>query len=148
MTAGPHTGVGRSCYNPTVTTDRRDVMEEFWPWVSQGGGYLIVIAAACASIGAAANHVREWVTIVRRPHNELLERVDDIDDKLGCALRQHDEYEQRFARDLKRHEKNAEESKILLRGMLTLIASKLEGNHVEELEKRRDEIQSYLINKQ
>lgn len=120
---------------------------DFGTWITAGGGYLVVMLGAAASLGAVLNHVREWVGIVKKPHNDLLDRVDCIEDKLDGAIRQHDEYEARFQRDLRRHEKNATESKIMLRSLLTLIKSSIDGNHVDELKERQEEIQQYLIEK-
>lgn len=120
---------------------------DFGTWIEAGGGYLAVMLAAAASLGAVLNHVREWVGIVRKPHNDLMDRVDGIEDRLEGAIKQHEEYEARFQRDLRRHEKNAIESKIMLRSLLTIIKSSIDGNHKDELKERQDEIQSYLIEK-
>ena len=120
---------------------------DFGTWLEAGGGYLTVMLAAAASLGAVLNHVRVWVGIVKKPHNDLLERVDGIECELKKAVEQHEEYEERFSRDLKRHEKNATESKIILRSLLTIIKSSIDGNHKAELQERQDEIQSYLIEK-
>lgn len=112
-----------------------------------GGGYLVVMLGAAASLGAVLNHVREWVGIVKKPHNDLLERVDGIECELDKAVEQHEDYEARFARDLKRHEKNDVESKIILRSLLTIEKSLIDGNHKDDLVKRQEEIQQYLIEK-
>ena len=37
--------------------------------------------------------------------------------------------------------------KIMLRSLLTIIKSSIDGNHVEELKERQEEIQQYLIEK-
>lgn len=120
---------------------------DFGTWLEAGGGYLGVMIAAAASLGAVLNHVREWVGIARKPHNDLMDRVDGIEDRLEGAIRQHEDYEARFQRDLRRHEKNAIETKIILRSLLTIIKSSIDGNHKDELKERQDEIQSYLIEK-
>lgn len=120
---------------------------DFGTWLEAGGGYLAVMLAAAASLGAVLNHVREWIGIVRRPHNALVGRMDEMEGKIDEALSDHEEYEERFRRDLKRHEKNATESKIILRSLLTIIKSSIDGNHKDELKERQDEIQSYLIEK-
>lgn len=120
---------------------------DFSEWVIQGGGYLAVMLAAAASLGAVLNHVREWVGIARKPHNALVERVEGIERKLDEALSDHEEYEARFKRDLARHEKNATESRIILRSLLTIINSSIDGNHKDELTERKEEIQQYLIEK-
>lgn len=120
---------------------------DFGTWLEAGGGYLAVMLAAAASLGAVLNNVREWIGIVRRPHNALVERMDEMEGKIDEALSDHEEYEERFRRDLKRHEKNATESKIILRSLLTIIKSSIDGNHKDELKERQDEIQSYLIEK-
>lgn len=120
---------------------------DFGTWLEAGGGYLGVMIAAAVSLGAVLNHVREWVGIVKKPHNDLMDRVDGIEDRLEGAIRQHEEYEARFQRDLRRHEKSDTESKIILRSLLTIIKSSIDGNHKDELKERQDEIQSYLIEK-
>lgn len=120
---------------------------DFGTWIEAGGGYLAVMLAAAASLGAVLNHVREWVGIVRKPHNDLMERVDGIEDRLEGAIKQHEEYEARFQRDMRRHEKSATESKIMLRSLLTIISSSIDGNHKDELTERKEEIQQYLIEK-
>lgn len=120
---------------------------DFGEWLMAGGGYLVVMLGAAASLGAVLNHVREWVGIVKKPHNDLLERVDGIECELKNAVEQHEDYEARFARDLKRHEKNDVEAKIILRSLLTIEKSLIDGNHKDDLVKRQEEIQQYLIEK-
>jgi hypothetical protein len=121
---------------------------DFGTWVEAGGGYLAVMLAAAASLGAVLNHVREWVGMVRKPHNDLVDRVDGIEGRLEGAIKQHEEYEARFQRDLRRHEKNATESRIILRSLLTIINSSIDGSHKDELTERKEEIQQYLIEKE
>lgn len=120
---------------------------DFGTWIETGGGYLAVMLAAAASLGAVLNHVREWVGIVRKPHNDLTDRVDGIEGRLEGAVKQHEEYEARFQRDLRRLEENATESRIILRSLLTIINSSIDGNHKDELTERKEEIQQYLIEK-
>lgn len=120
---------------------------DFGTWIEAGCGYLAVMLAAAASLGAVLNHVREWVGIVRKPHNDLMDRVDGIEDRLEGAIKQHEEYEARFQRDMRRHEESATESKIMLRSLLTIINSSIDGNHKDELTERKKEIQQYLIEK-
>lgn len=120
---------------------------DFGTWIEAGGGYLAVMLAAAASLGAVLNHVREWVGIVRKPHNDLMDRVDGIEGRLEGAIKQHEEYEARFQRDMRRHEKNATEFRIILRSLLTIINSSIDGNRKDELTERKEEIQQYLIEK-
>ena len=120
---------------------------DFGTWLEAGGGYIGVMLAAAASLGAVMGHVRELVGIARKPHNDLVERMDEMEGKIDGALSDHEEYEERFKRDLKRHEKNDAETKIILRSLLTIIKSSIDGNHKDELKERQDEIQSYLIEK-
>lgn len=120
---------------------------DFGTWIEAGGGYLAVMLAAAASLGAVLNHVREWVGIVRKPHNDLMDRVSGIEGRLEGAIKQHEEYEARFQCDMRRHEKNATESRIILRSLLTIINSSIDGNHKDELTERKEEIQQYLIEK-
>lgn len=119
--------------------------------MGEGVGYLVVLLGVAASLGAVANHAREWARMVKKPHNDLSKRVDKLSAEFELFKKhtegKHDEYERRFTCDLRRLEKANEESKIMLRGILTLITSSIDGNHVEELKERRDEIQRYLIGK-
>lgn len=124
---------------------------DFWHWASEGGTYLVLLIATGSSLGALINHAIEFKNKASKPKQELAERMDALDRKLDeftdTAEEEHKEYEARFKRDLERHNKNAVESKIILRSMLTLIKSSIDGNHVEELKERQEEIQSYLIEK-
>lgn len=124
---------------------------DFWHWLSEGAGYVVIFLGAGTGFGAWLNHFREAKNAVQRPKLELKNRMDDLDKKLDefteKSKEEHEEYERRFKRDLERHNKNAVESKLIMRGVLTLIKSSIDGNHIEELKERQEEIQTYLIDK-
>lgn len=124
---------------------------DFWHWLSEGASYLVLFVAFAASAGAVINHLVEFRNKMTKPRHEIEQRLETLEDKLDKFIdavdESHKEYQARFERDLKRHKKNEEESKIILRSLLTLITSSIDGDHLEELEERRMEIQDYLINK-
>lgn len=124
---------------------------DFWHWAADGATYLVLLIGVGASLGALINHAHEIKSKATQPRKELTERMDALDKKLDefteMAEDEHKEYEARFKRDLERHQKNAVESKIILRSLLTIIKSSIDGNHIEELQERQEEIQTYLIDK-
>lgn len=113
--------------------------------------FLIVIITAAASVGAVINHAREIVTAAKKPKNEIISRIDSLERKVDALVlktnEQNEENERRFKRDLERINKTESEARMNLKGILTLITSAIDGNHIDELKERREEIQQYLINK-
>lgn len=124
---------------------------DFWHWMSEGMGYVVIFLGLGTGFGAWLNHFREAKNAMQRPKLELRNRIDKIEMKLDDFAEksedEHKEYEARFKRDLERHNKNAKESKLILRSLLTIIKSSIDGNHIEELQERQEEIQTYLIDK-
>lgn len=113
--------------------------------------FLILIVGGAASLGAAINHVREIFTAAKKPLDKVNARIDGTNARLDAfidhAADEHDEYNRRFERDMGRIESLEAESRLNLKGTLTLISSAIDGNHIDELNERREEIQNYLINK-
>lgn len=113
--------------------------------------FLILIVGGAASLGAAINHVREIFTAAKKPLDKVNTRIDNTNARLDAfidhAAEEHDEYNRRFERDMGRIESLEAESRLNLKGTLTLISSAIDGNHIDELNERREEIQNYLINK-
>lgn len=116
-----------------------------WEW-------LVVMCSVSASIGAAVNHFREIYAAAKRPRDEMRESIDNVEKELSEFKREvegsQSENEQRFKNDLEEIKKLRHESRLSLKGQLTVIMALIDGNHKDELKKRQDEIQTYLIEKE
>lgn len=90
---------------------------------------LLAIAGGISVFGNAVKTIRDWIA----PVSSHVDRID--------ALELH------LDNDNKRLNQLEESNKLLLRGINVLIDSKLDGNHIDELNQVKDDITHYLINK-
>lgn len=120
------------------------MIELTWEW-------LVVIISASASVGAFINHFREIYAALKKPREEMKNSISDI----RGALNEHisdssvtqKENERRFKNDLEELKVLRTESRMNLKAQLTVISALIDGNHNDELKERREEIQTYLIEK-
>lgn len=70
---------------------------------------------------------------MKKPKEDIEHRLDDHDTKLD--------------NDHKEIEKQSEAIRLLVRGMSQLMTHEIDGNHVDQLIKTRDDMNEFLINK-
>lgn len=55
---------------------------DFWHWAEQGISYLIIAVGLAVSFGAMINHFTEFRTRMKKPHYDLVEKVEKISSQL------------------------------------------------------------------
>jgi len=99
---------------------------------------LMGIAAAIVAIGGAVGVVEHVAERVSMKTNRVAQQVDDH----GKELERHAQYLDNDNQRLKDVELS---NKLIMRGLMQLMTHAIDGNHVDMLEKARDDINSYLI---
>lgn len=116
-----------------------------WEW-------FVVIVGASASVGALINHAREIYAAAKRPRQEMQGSIDNmqsrIDSHIAESSRTQAENERRFKNDYDRMRRVETEMRLSLRCQLTQLTAQIDGDNKEELKKRRDELQEYLLNRE
>ena len=77
--------------------------------------------------------VYKIVVEIRKPSEDLKEKVESHEEKLNKDKQRLDDIEQ--------------SNKLILNSMLVIINHEITGNGIENMKKARDELQEYLINK-
>lgn len=106
------------------------------PSANELGTFLKVFMYICAALGtvaAATGIVYKLSRSITKPIKDLTDRVEECERKL---LKDHERLNQ-----------GDEYNKLVLNAMVTLINHEITGNSIEDLKKRRTEINDYLINK-
>lgn len=94
---------------------------------------LVTIAAGVVTIGGAYAVIDRIMTKARAPHDELERQVSEHEDKLD--------------NDHKRIGELEESNRLIMRGVMQLMSHEIDGNHRDQLQATRDEMEQYLINK-
>lgn len=104
-------------------------MENFQTFVN----ILLALAAGVVTIDKALDVLRKVHVRATEGQHELTHRVDEHDKKLDNDHRRLTELEGA--------------SRLTLRGMMQLMSHEIDGNHTEQLQETRDDIEQYLINR-
>ena len=100
-----------------------------------------VFMAACAAViaigGAVAVIVKLW-NWQRKPSRDNQEALESFRTYLASDKRRIETLE-------RNQEESAEQSKLMLKALVSLLGHEIDGNHVDKLTEVRDEIQDYLI---
>ena len=94
---------------------------------------LLAIAAGVVTIGGAFTFFEHIVEKASKRNQELDAQVEA--------------HEQRLDRDHKRLNELESSSRLIMRGVMHLMSHEVDGNHTDQLEKVRNEMQDYLINR-
>ena len=92
---------------------------------------VVVIVLFCATVVT----IDKFVEIVKK----MIKPKSDIDKRF-------DEYDMMFAEDHKKDLERDEAIRLLIRGMSQLMTHEIDGNHVDQLTKTRDDMNEFLIN--
>ena len=106
-------------------------MEKIWTIIQLIANSIIMLGGA----GAIIASIIRWM---RKPDT-------DRDDKLKRHDEMFDNDNKRLNELEKRQAETEEAMQIMMQSMLALMTHAIDGNHVEELKKARDDMQAYLI---
>lgn len=91
----------------------------------------------CGGAVAVLSKLYNWA---RKPSDANAQRIKHIEECL-------DNDNRRIAKLERAMEESRQESKMLMRGVMQIMSHMVDGNHVDELRKCRDEFEMFLINK-
>lgn len=92
----------------------------------------LVVLFALFSALIVIDKVVEIIKKMRKPSKDIQTRLD--------------EYDLMFANDQKQLARQDEAIKLLIRGLSQLMTHAVDGNHTDQLEKTRDDMNDFLIN--
>nr|DAZ40291.1 MAG TPA: Protein of unknown function (DUF2730) [Caudoviricetes sp.] len=111
---------------------------ELYEWIVQFAGYLLYLAGFVGAVGVAASWIQKIFAAARKPHKDLEERVD--------KLEEHNEHQDGcLKRDNNRLATIESDIRLVLKANMQLIIHELDGNHVDKLAEVRDAIHDHLI---
>ena len=97
--------------------------------LAQLGQIFLAICGAIITVGGA------W-TVIKKAREPETEKND--------TLRKHGEL---LASDNRRLTELEDSTKIMMRSMLAIMSHELDGNHVEQLKKAKEDLEAYLISR-
>lgn len=116
------------------------------------GMAVAAIITVAASAGALINHFREILRAAKRPREEMRSDIDSLGQELARfrleVAKDQTQNDLRFKNDLETLGTLKRESRLNLKSQLTVMTSLIDGNHIDDLQARRDELQEYLLNKE
>lgn len=101
---------------------------------------LLAIAAGIVCIGGAVGVIEHVAERVSMKSNRVAKQVDDHERKL-------EKHAEHLDNDNKRLNDMEQSNKLIMRGVMQLMTHEIDGNHVDQLEKVRDDMNQYLINR-
>ena len=101
---------------------------------------LIAIAAGIVAIGGAFTFIEHLSNLAATKQNAVAAQVAEH----TRLIEKHSEY---LDSDNKRLKNMEDSNRLIMRGMMNLMTHEIDGNHVDQLVKTRNDIQKYLINK-
>lgn len=103
--------------------------------------FMFVLLSACAAIVAVAGASAAVVKFWRYAHRQS--------DENSNTLEEHEAYlasdKKRIERLEQKQDKADEQNRLILKALVRLMSHELDGNHTQELEEVRNEIQDFLI---
>lgn len=107
------------------------MINQLWNFIQVASAGIITLGGA----GAIFVALYRWA---KKPDINRDEKIKGHDEKL--------DNDNRRLNDLERKQAETEEAtQIMMKSMLALMTHAIDGNHVEELKKARDDMQEYLI---
>ena len=102
----------------------------------------LVLAAAGAvnTLGSAVEKIAKAWRAAKAPNDAQNDRLD----KIEADLKEVHKY---LAEDKHRLDNQDESGRITQRALLALLAHGIDGNHVEQMEAAKEELQNHLINR-
>lgn len=101
-------------------------------------GQVLALCSAIIVISGAVHVLIELLSRMTAPRKAHDERLKMIENKL-------EEHDQFFKRDLQRFENFEESNYVTQKALLALLSHSIDGNHTEDLQEAKKELQEYLI---
>ena len=102
-----------------------------------------LIVSAAAAWGVCLKFYN-WA---KKPNEAQNERIDAHDKEIADIKKTLGEHEKWFEKDLKKFEAIETENHIELQALLALLEHGIDGNNIDQMQKAKDTLQSYLISK-
>lgn len=104
-----------------------------WTW-------LLGFMAVFITINQVLDIISKRVNAAKKPNTDQNARLTALEKR--C-----DQYDLFFKSDRSRLDQNDEQSRLFLRSLLALMEHALDGNSIEQLERTKNDLQEYLIDK-
>ncbi len=101
---------------------------------------LVAIAAGIVAIGGAYTFIEHLVDKASVKSHKVEDKVAEHD----RVIEKHAEY---LNKDKQRLDDMEDSNKLIMRGLMQLMTHEIDGNHVDQLQKARDDINRYLIDR-
>lgn len=98
------------------------------------------VAAAIVLLGNASDRIAKAWKAAKAPNDEQNDRLDQLEEDVK-------EMRKYLEEDKKRLDSQDESGRITQRALLALLAHGIDGNHVEQMEAAKEELQNHLINR-
>ena len=103
-------------------------------------GVILAIAGGISTICGAANWIVKLVQVMKAPNAEQDKQLADLQEwRKGVDAK--------LDNDHRRLNRNENSERITQRALLALLAHGIDGNHQEQMEKAKEELQNHLISK-
>lgn len=101
---------------------------------------LMGIAAVIVAVGGAYTFIEHLVDKASTKSHKIIEQVD----KHERMLEKHTEY---LSNDNQRLKDVEDTNRLIMRGIMNLLSHEIDGNHTTQLQKVRDAMNEYLMDK-
>lgn len=108
---------------------------------------ILSLAGAIVAISAAAGAIVKLVERVRKPNHDQDKRIEDHERRLKEHDGRFDQINEFLKNDKKRLDCIEEGNKVTQQALLALLAHALDGNNSAQLQKAKDSLQQYLIDR-
>lgn len=102
--------------------------------------YVLAVAGAISTLGAAANWLVKLVQVLKAPNAEQDKRLEDLEKHMA-------EVDAFLDADKKHLEGIDESTRVTQRALLALLAHGIDGNHQSQMEDAKKELELHLIKK-
>lgn len=101
---------------------------------------ILAIAGAISTIGGAANWIVTLIQALKAPNADQNRRLTELEEH----LKRVDGF---LDVDKKRLDNIDQSTRVTQRALLALLAHGIDGNHQQQMEEAKEELQSHLINR-
>jgi ribulose kinase len=103
-------------------------------------GAVLAVAGGISTLGNAANWLVKLVSVMKAPNAEQ-------DRQLAELAEWRKSVDQKLDNDNRRLNRNEDSERITQRALLALLSHGIDGNHLDQMQKAKDELQNHLISK-
>lgn len=103
-------------------------------------GGVLAIAGGISTLGNAANWLVKLVQVFKAPNADQDKQLADLQEWRKCV-------DAKLDNDNRRLDRSEDGERITQRALLALLAHGIDGNHQEQMEKAKNELEEHLISK-